>query len=215
MTLRISLADNDRLQWAQQQVSLYHYLKKPVDVRSSPVSYLVYLNERRVGCLIFGRPECPFVRGWYGSVEQKASGVCRLTRWEVLNLARVWLHPDIQKHGACYVENAASVVIAKALRSIVFDYLLLKPPVFLDEPFALQECLSYCYTPLHTGTIYRASNFRLVRENARGIHTYARPLRTLTSTERRTVEHASLHSLRAKRYRAARAVSMIEQTPLF
>ena len=142
-TLQLELADQRGLAWAQEQVSLYHYLKKPVDVRSSPVSYLVKLHEHAVGCVIFGRPECSFVGGWYGSVEDVAQGRCRLTRWEVLNVARVWLHPDIQKNGRWYRENAATQVIAHALRRVVVDYLLLRPPVpeLLPKSYSPRDAL--------------------------------------------------------------------------
>jgi hypothetical protein len=209
MNLSISLADKEGLQWSQEQVVAHHYLHHPVDVRCSPVAYLVLLGYERVGCLIFGRPEATRVNGWYGSVEDVLANRCRLTRWQVLNLARVWLHPDIQRAGAHYIANAATWVIAQALRSVVVDYLVCKPPVFLDEPYEIRDCLSYCDTRVHHGSLYRAANFRLERTNERGIETYIRPLRHLTHAEHAQIIQCSLHSKRARQYRLAREVKQL------
>src|SRR6266705_6024474 len=140
--LHLKLADKDELTWAQEQVTNFHYLHKPVDVRSSPMAYLVEHEGSKVGCLIFGRPECPFVKGWYGSLESVARGECRLSRWCLLNLARVWLHPSIQHDGANYIANAATWVVAQSLRRVVYDYLIEKPPVWMQEPYEIREILS-------------------------------------------------------------------------
>src|SRR5438046_10345302 len=96
--LSIQLADERNLQWAQTMVQRYHYLGRPVDVRGRPVAYLALLDEcEPVGCLIFARPEATRVGGWYGSVEDVEEGRCRLTRWQILNLARVWLDRALQR----------------------------------------------------------------------------------------------------------------------
>ena len=215
MMLSLHLADKHGLAWAQDQVSRYHYLRKPVDVRCSLLAYLVLFHGERVGCLIFGRPEAQRCNGWYGSVEDVRTGRCRITRWQVLNLARVWLHPDIQRAGLHYVPNAATQVIAEALARVPYDYLVSHPPCFLEEPWLIAECLSYCDTRIHHGTLYRAANFRLVRENRRGIQTYTRPLRGLIPTEKRHIAQLASDSLRSKRYRAARAVAGWQQSALF
>ncbi len=202
--IRIELADKDGLRWAQEQVIAHHYLHKPVDVRCSPIAYLILLGSERVGCLIFGRPESTRVNGWYGSVEDVATGKCRLTRWQVLNLARVWLDPDIQCAGDNYVENAASWVIAQALRKVPYDYLVQKPPVWVEEPYEIREILSYCDTRKHRGTLYRASNFRLERTNDKGIETYVRTVRRLTHAEHAHIRECSRLDKRAQKLRVAR-----------
>lgn len=202
--LMLELADKDGLRWAQEQVTLHHYLHKKVDVRCSPMAYLITLDGERVGCLIFGRPESTKCNGWYGSVEDVASGKCRITRWQVLNLARVWLHPNIQHGGECYIENAATWVIAQALRRVVIDFLLHKPPVWCEEPYEIRECLSYCDTRIHQGTLYKASNFQLTRKNDYGIETYVRPLRRLTHAEHKQIRQYSLTDKRAQKLRRER-----------
>jgi hypothetical protein len=210
--LSLVLADPQGLHWAQEQVTEHHYLHHPVDVRCRPLAYLVQYQDQPMGCLIFGRPEATRVTGWYGSVEEVATGSCPLTRWQILNLARVWLHPDLQTGGRCFIPHAASWAIAHALRRVSFEYLVSRPPVWLDEPYEIREVLSYCDTRVHHGTLYRAANFRLVRTNERGIETYARPLRRLTHAEHREIARRSQADLRARRLRAART---IVQPPLF
>jgi hypothetical protein len=215
-TLTITLADHTGLAWAQEQVTRHHYLHRPVDVRCSPVAYLVRDEDgQRRGCLLFGRPQASRVAGWYGSVEDQRNGKCPLTRWQIVCLSRVWLDPAIQRGGARFIENAATQVVAQALRRIVCDFLLVRPVCFLDEPYEIRECLSYLDTRIHQGTLYRAANFRLVRENARGIQTYAIPLRHLTHAERRAIEQRAEQSLRSRRYRALHAAAQYEQGVLF
>lgn len=215
MSLTLQLADKSGVQWAQEQVIAHHYLHKPVDSRCSILAYLVLFGDERVGCLIFGRPESTRCLGWYGSVQDVLDGTCRITRWQVLNLARVWLHPSVQRGGQHYIENAATRMIAEALRRIPFDYLATRPPCFLDEPYELAECLSYCDSRIHTGALYKAANFTRVRTNANGIQTYTRPLRRLTHAEKRTIIHLAEINERSRRYRALRAVASYQQSVLF
>ena len=212
--LHLELADKDGLKWSQEMVSLYHYLKHPVDVRCSPMSYHVMLENERVGCLIFGRPESTRVNGWFGSVEDVASGKCRLSRWSIINLARVWLHPSIQQGGSQYIPNAATWAVAQGLKRVVYDFLVLKPPVWVEEPYELRECLSYCDTRVHQGTLYKASNFRLMRTNDNGIETYMRPLRRLTHAEHAHIRQRSQCDKRAQRLRLERhyqQLSLLEE----
>lgn len=207
--LSLTLADRVGLRWAQEQVTASHYLHHPVDVRCRPLAYLIQCDGQAMGCLIFGRPEATRVTGWYGSVEDVQAGRCPLTRWQVLNLARVWLHPDLQAGGRQHCPNAASWAIGQALRRVGYDYLIQHPPCFLDEPYEIRTCLSYCNTHLHRGTLYRASNFLLVRVNERGLETYARPLRRLTHAERAEIVRRSTADPRACRLRAARSVTQV------
>ena len=214
--LSIMLADHAGLAWAQEQVTQHHYLHRPVDVRCSPVAYLVLDEDgKRVGCLIFGRPQASRVSGWYGDVADIVAGRCPFTRWQIVNLSRVWLDPSIQRGGERYVPNAGTSVIAAALSRIVSDFLLMHPPCFLDEPYELRECLSYLNTRQHRGMLYRAANFRLVRENARGIQTSAIPLRHLTHAEKQAIEKRAAESPRSCRYRAMRAAAHYKQALLF
>ncbi len=212
MKLLLQFADKVGIAWAQEQVARFHYLKKPIDVRCSVQGYIILLDLRRVGCLLFGRPEAQRCNGWYGSVEDVLSGKCRITRWQILNLARVWLDPIIQRGGEHYIPNAATQMIAHALQRISFDYLMAKPPVFLDEPYEITECLSYCDTRVHQGTLYKASNFQLMRENRQGIQTYSRPLRRLTHAEKRQIVEKACRSPRYAAFQAKRCLDAWQET---
>jgi hypothetical protein len=230
--LKVTLAEKSGLKWAQEQVCDHHYLHTPVDERCSPVAMLVTLFNERVGCLIFGRPEATRVNGWYGSVEDVHTGKCRLTRWEVLNLARVWLNPSLQREGRWYHpqglvgpsllpgfydrqrnwhSTVASSAIDLALEQIAFHYLVCKPPVWMEEPYQIREVLSYCDSRKHKGTLYRASGFTLVRTNKSGIETYVRPVRSLTVDEQAVIMKRSEQDPRCRKLRERRRAASYEQ----
>ncbi len=119
---------------------------------------------------------------------------------------RHWL---VWQRRRCYrfVANAASWAIGQALRVVGYDFLWHRPPVWMSEPYEIRDVLSYNDTRVHQGTLYRASNFRLVRTNERGLQTYARSLRQLTHAEHAEIARRSLADPRARRLRAARVVT--------
>lgn len=230
--LTLMLADKDGQRWAQQRVTEHHYLHGPPDPRCRFITYLALLDDERVGVLMFGRPEATKVLGWYGSLAECEAGRYSISYWNVINLARVWLDPRVQVGGEwCTPERLpvgfqdrkgmwrpalASTLIEQALERVVYDYLVVHPPVWCEQPYDLKECLSYCNTRLHRGVIYRASHFTLHRENAEGIQTYRRELRVLTGAERVHIEQLSAHDPRAQRLRAQRkAAETIAQPALF
>lgn len=123
----------------------------------------------------------------YGSLADVADGRAQLDRWEVLNLARVWLDPCVQPGGTFhnprylpgfydrrYVwrSTLASTVIGQAQANIGYDYLAAHPPVDCAEPYQIKAVLSYCDRRIHRGTIYRAAGWELARVNSDGIETY-------------------------------------------
>lgn len=226
--IRLQLADAAGLDRAQQTVTAHHYLHAPVDSRCSPLAYDVILDADteiyRIGVLIFGRPEatrCYDGKLTYGSLKDLETGRAQYDRWEVLNLARVWLHPRAQQGGDLFERGdmpgfydrrgqwrstLASHVIELALSRVGYDYLLQYLPCFPDEPYAIRAVLSYCDTNIHKGTIYRAAGFDLARTNERGIETWYTPaVAPLGSYERAMIEKRAGQSYRSRRYRAARA----------
>lgn len=196
---------NEQMKWCRDQWVAHHYLHSPIDPRCRPIAYIVAVDGQWRGALGFGRPESTRCTGWYGSLDDVRRGWARMTRWELINLARVWLDPLIQPGGSEAIHNAATQAISLALRSVVIDYLTMHPPCFIDEPYALRECISYCDSATHRGVIYRAANFRLARTNDRGLQTWARPLRGLMPHEHRAIRDASKRDRRAMKFRAQRA----------
>ncbi len=226
--------DREGLAWAQQTVTVHHYLRRPVDVRTMPEGYKVMLRvpsiraSQRVGLLLFGRPECTRCTGFFGSIEDVQAVRGMVTRWQVLNLSRVWLSPEVQpggrfhspdylpgftdRHGV-WRSTLASVVIAEAARRIRLDYLLARPPCYLDEPYQLLWLISYCDTSQHRGTIYAAAGFSEFRRNARGIATWRLPLAPLLPEADAMVRAAASVNPRSRRFRERRAQLALELIP--
>lgn len=210
---------------AQAAVTAYHYLRKPVDARCSVEAYSIDLFGFSLGYFLLGRAQATRCYPWYGSVDDVASGRAEVTRWQVLNLARVWLSPEVQPggwmHDARYVpgftdrrgvfrSTLPSRAIAAMTDRVVVDYLLRRPPCFLNEPYELRWLLSYCDTRLHRGVLYRAAGFELYSTNAAGVQTWRLPLRPLTAEEHAAVREASFRCRRARRYRAERAQQLLQ-----
>lgn len=203
---------------AQALVTANHYLRKPVDARCSVEGYRIVAGYA-VGVFLLGRPQATSCYPWYGSVADVASGRAACTRWQVLNLARVYFNPDVQPGGQMHTpaylpgftdrrgefrSTLASTAIALLADRVVLDYLIQRPPCFLDEPYELQWLLSYCDTRIHRGALYRAAGFELFRTNAEGIQTWRLPLRRLTDHEHARVAAASSIHPRSIEYRERR-----------
>lgn len=227
--IALELADRAGVEWTQHQVAAHHYLRAPVDPRSRPLVYVVELHHpqillQRVGCLIFGRPEstrCYAGSLTYGSQADLQVGRCRFDRWEVLNLARVWLSPLVQEGGQwCrpsllpgYVDRRglwrsalASTVITQALARVGYDYLMVHPPVDCQYPYQIRVVLSYCDRRRHKGTIYRAAGFQLARTSERQIETwYTTAVAPLSAEQDAAIRCLSETSQRSQRIRGRRA----------
>ena len=219
--------DRDGLDWAQEKVTKYHYRHTPVDARCSVEGYAVTIYGIRVGCLLFGRPEATRCYPWYGSVEDVQIGRAEVTRWQVLNLARVWLDPVVQTGGKLCIPNftpgyfdrqgawrstLASTVIRQAVERIGYEYLVRRPPCFLDEPYQIRWLLSYCDPAYHRGVIYKASGFELYRTNHRGLMTWRILLPGLTSDQDATVREIARCNALSQEYRARRAQLPLMET---
>jgi hypothetical protein len=204
----------------QRLVAQHHYLRKPVDARCSVEGYGVSLAGRQVGVFLLGRPQATACYPWYGSVTDVAGGRSECTRWQVLNLARIYFDPIVQARGAlhgpeqlpgfhdrrgAFRSTLPSAAIAALAERVVVDYLLARPPCFLDEPYEVRWLLSYCDTRHHRGALYRASGFELWRTNDAGIQTWRLPLRPLTAAEDHRVVEAARRSPRSIEHRARRA----------
>lgn len=214
----LCLANDADLRWAQEMVENYHYLHTPVDDRCSPLAYIVTHQAKRVGCLIFGRPEATCCydtssRLTFGSFEDVQAGRCHYDRWELINLARVWLDPSIQFTGEHYVRHAASTAIKAALVHIGYDYLRAHLPVDCARPYQLRVCLSYNDTKTHTGYLYRACRFKLARTNRDGIQTFFKSLVGLTLHQDVHIQRLSEQAPRSRVLRSRRLVTM-QQLPL-
>ncbi len=210
--------------WAVTGIQTGHYLGRMPDPRTSAELFLIQCGDP-VGALVFGRPEATRCADWYGSVEDVAAGRCEVTRWQVLNLSRVWIHTDYNCGGRLaspgrvpgfwdrtdmWRSTLASEAIKSAMAVIGWWYLCLRPPCFLDEPYEIRWLLSYCDTRLHRGTIYRAAGFELYRTNDRGIQTWRTRLPGLEPEHHEDIRAIAETNPRSIYYRAKRTQLALE-----
>jgi len=207
MNLIIEPANKEQLKWAQEQVILHHYRHTAVDPRCRPFAYIVWLSAEPVGCLIYGRPQatrCYTGKLTYGSYQDVQARKARFDRWEILNLARVWLSPSIQRDGSEYVPHAASLVIRESMKRIGFDYLMQAPPVDCAFPYQIRCIMSYCDTKYHSGWIYMASRFKYSHKNDDGKVTYMKVIPGLTDQQDAYIQCLAEMNSRSQRIRAKR-----------
>ena len=218
--IAVERLDATGIAWAQSTVAQHHYLRSPVPGRACPEGWAIdVLVGEPVGCLIVGRPQATRCYPWYGSVEDVDLGRADVTRWQVLALSRVWIAPDLQAGGvSCcpallpgftdrrgvWRSTLASEALRRLTEVVGYEYLLARPPVFLDEPYEHRWLLSYCDTSKHRGVIYAAAGWSLYRTNENGIQTWRTPLPALTPEQHLAVAEASAACPRARRFRAER-----------
>lgn len=229
----LRLLDAGEMRQAQATMILKHYLGTPVDRRCQVEGYGVMLAPRStelVGYLLVGRPEATRCYPWYGSLQDVVAGKAACSYWEVLNLARVWLSPLVQRGGAwCtpdrvpgFVDRQGvwhSTLASTALRLLVaqvgFDYLARRPPCFLEEPYQIRWLLSYQDPARHRGVIYQAAGWERYRSNRRGLITWRTPLPSLTTSQDVAIRHQATYHQRSIQHRTRRAARTLVQQTLF
>lgn len=193
-----------------------HYLHKPPHPMAMTEGYWITTqDDMHAGLLLFGRPQSTMAKGWYGPGTDT-------TKWQILNLSRVWIDPDYQPGGALYESTPgyqdrhgnhrstlASDMIKAAIARIGRDYLLARPPVFLDHPYVITWLLSYCDVRFHRGTIYEAANFELYSQHAH-IRTFRIQLPPLTITDNAIIIERSLLDERAIKKRLQAGISFLD-----
>lgn len=160
LTQRIELVETDR-DVLNDIAAKHHYLHRPVHQRSSPFGYMVKFDGLTVmpdglpcGFIIFASIHFTKQRNLFGY-----DGLP--TKWQVLSLARLWLHDELPR-------NSETVVISKAIQPkglerisrVGMDWLRTHPPRFPEEPYHVRLIVSYADNTVgHEGTIYKAANF--------------------------------------------------------
>lgn len=163
--LTISLGNKTDLRWAQQVVTEHHYLHQPVHNQARPMVYVLKHDGRRLGLIMVGLPHATRNRGWWGY-----EGLP--TQWQVVDLCRIWLSPEIQAGGALaqlgivpgftdrkgvFRPTVATWFIHQVLARVQRDRVSLWPPVYLERPYHIRLVISYHDPALHKGTIYKAA----------------------------------------------------------
>lgn len=139
----------------RQHIEDYHYMHRWPDPRSLPFGYALQVDGenlmpdgRLCGLVVMKKPQHHRQQGLFGYPPLPTS-------WQVLDLARVWIHPDLQQPGL----NVFSQMVGRALRRVQWDWLEHHPPVFPMLPYHITLIISYCELAHHDGTAYRASGF--------------------------------------------------------
>jgi hypothetical protein len=161
-----------------------HYLHRYPDPRSLPFAYCLSRDSTRIaadgrplGIVVMKKLQHHKQRGLFGY-----DGLP--TAWQVLDLARVWIHPDLQsvrwqgtdRRGAEreHTLNVFSRMVSAVLRRVQVDWLEHHPPVFPELPYHIELIISYCELEHHDGTGYRAANFErwpeLTRDRTKEIY---------------------------------------------
>lgn len=183
---RIALVETDR-DWLNAMATQHHYMHRPVHQRATPFGWAVTFDGELYqpdgapsGFVVFAGIHYTRLRNEFGYpglptnlviVKEHKPNRCKLanefaypgmpTKWQVLSLARLWLHDNLPK-------NSETVVLAKCLHQAGCDHtapvqrrwLEVHPPVYLDEPYHIVKIIADSDTRYHRGTIYRAANFR-------------------------------------------------------
>lgn len=146
-----------------------HYLHRWPDPRSLAFGYCLQRDGtslapdgRPWGAVVMKKPQHHRQRDLFGE-----SGLP--TSWQVLDLARVWVHPLLQvtvpgfnRKGEIVEqsENVFSRMVGMVMRRVQADWLEHHPPVYPQLPYHIEIVLSYCDLRHHDGTGYRASGFQ-------------------------------------------------------
>ncbi len=142
-----------RQAWLNGMATAHHYMRRPVHRRACPFGWAVRFDGELYqpdgapsGLIMFSSIHFTRLRGEFGYPGLP-------TKWQVLSLARLWLHDNLP-------HNSETVVIAKALKLVQTRWLEVHPPVDYGQPYQIKKIISYADLTRHHGTIYRAANFR-------------------------------------------------------
>ena len=139
---RIELV-NRPVDWLNTLATQYHYMHRPIHPRACPFGWgvefdgeLFQLDGKPSGFIIFASIHFTRLTGEFGYPGLP-------TKWQVLSLARLWLHDNLPR-------NSETCTIAKALKLVQRRWLEVHPPKFLDEPYHIRKIISYARSEEHT-----------------------------------------------------------------
>ena len=159
LTVHRATKINDMEQEVWRHCIAYHYLRRWPDPRSLPFSYYLQYDDsdrapdgRLWGMVVFKKPQHHQQRGLFGYAGLP-------TAWQVLDLARVWVHPSLQRKEGDHSLCVFSQMVGRAIRRVQADWLVHHPPRYPDLPYHIEVIISYCDLSHHDGKAYRASGF--------------------------------------------------------
>lgn len=156
MIFSVERDDTDHI---RQVVVDHHYLHRWPDARSLPFAYRLLVGDSDTapdglpwGVVVFKKPQHHKQRGLFGYTGLP-------TAWQVLDMARVWVHPLLQRKEGGHSLCVFSRMVSQCLRRVQADWLIHHPPRFPDQPYHVEVVISYCDLDHHDGTAYRACSF--------------------------------------------------------
>ncbi len=159
MKLQIERATGDLLAIVRAHCEDFHYLHRWPDPRSLPFAYALVVDGevcaedgRLFGLVVLKKPQHHQQRGLFGYMGLP-------TAWQALDLARVWVHPSLQRNEAGHSLCIFSQMVGRTLRRVQWDWLDHHPPRYPEKPYHIEIVISYCDLDHHTGKAYRASGF--------------------------------------------------------
>lgn len=190
----------------------YHYLHRRVHQRSCPFGYMVTFDGMTT--MPDGLP-CGFIifASIHFTRQKNLFGYDGLpSQWQVLSLARLWLHDELPK-------NSETIVISKAIQPkglerisrVGMDWLRTHPPKIPGEPYHIRLIVSYADNTVgHAGTIYKAANFEgLIQCQSCGDRFYslAKPIVCCPNCEHET-EWKPFHVVSQARHKNTRGAGL-------
>lgn len=145
-----------KLKEATRIVIYYHYLHRGRTMAQLP--YWILIDELPIGVLLFSLPRL-------------SVPMFGIEPMNLLELARLWIHPDVQDHlvtdstGKQHSLAVASCAVAKSLKRVQRDWYRKYP----DLPNIL-AVISWADNVHHEGTIYRACNFQEMGQSGGTMH---------------------------------------------
>ncbi|MCI0575726.1 MAG: hypothetical protein L0331_05900 [Chloroflexi bacterium] len=153
---RIALVVKSR-EWLNDMATQHHYMHRPVHYKACPFGWSVTFDDqvyqpdgKPSGFILFSSVHFTRLTGEFGYPGLP-------TRWQVLQLSRLWLHDNLPR-------NSETCTIAKALRLVQRRWLEVHPPRDPAAPYHIVKVISFADTRFHEGTIYKAANFRAAGE---------------------------------------------------
>ncbi len=141
-------------------VETQHYLHNWPHAKSLPFGYRLRVDGGELapdgmmwGAVVLKKPQQGKMRGLFGYAGLP-------TAWQVLDLARVWVNPCLQRKEGGHALCVFSQMVGLVMRRVQQDWLVHHPPRFSNEPYHIVTIISYCDLAHHDGVAYRASGFR-------------------------------------------------------
>lgn len=161
--------------WLNDAAKEHHYMHRAVHPKSCPFGWALNWNGSFVrpdgkpnAFIIYASIHYTRLKGQFGY-----DGLP--TRWQVLSLARLWIHPDFQAGGSLYSPSIvpgfvdrkgvfrstlATEIIRSSIEQVQQRWIEVHPPRFPDQPYHIRKIISYADTEFFSGAIYRAFGFR-------------------------------------------------------